>query len=239
MDNNPPIFEIHDVSVFYGLRRAVDGLSLTQKVGGSLGLLGVNGAGKTSTIRALLGMLRPRKGSVSIFGEVPGKPKTFRRIGFAPEDGVPPEYLTGREFLSFVGGFRIKDRGRRAEEVKALLDWFELVPEKKIRDYSKGMKRRLLLAQGFLGDPSLLILDEPLNGLDPLIIIKLRQRLEEYRKNGGTVLFSSHILTEVEKSCSDVAILSEGRLVCYSAVDALLKEFGSVEAAFAAKVGKS
>ena len=94
--------------------------------------------------------------------------------------------LAGESISPLLEGFGLRTVGAGSEEVKSLLDWFELVPEKKIRDYSKGMKRRLLLAQAFLGDPSLLILDEPLNGLDPLIIIKLRQRLEEYRKNGGT-----------------------------------------------------
>lgn len=237
MDSLAPIFEMKELSVSYGFRRAVEGLNLSHLAGGSLGLLGVNGAGKTSTIRALLGMLKPTRGSITLFGDVPGRPRTFQKIGFAPEDGLPPEYLSAQEYLSFVGGFRIRDGGTRAKEIRELLEWFELVPQKKIRDYSKGMKRRLLLAQAFLGNPPLLILDEPLNGLDPLIIIKLRQRLDGYRKAGGTVLFSSHILTEVEKSCSDVAILSQGKLVCCTKVESLVKEFGTVEAAFAAKVG--
>src|SRR5262249_36960575 len=104
------------------------------------------------------------------------------------------------------------------------------------RQYSKGMRRRLVLAQAFLAEPELLILDEPLNGLDPLVIIKLRERLIAYRERGGSILYSSHILTEVEKSCSDVAILHEGKLVMMAPVPQIIAEFGSVEAAFAAKV---
>jgi ABC-2 type transport system ATP-binding protein len=231
-----PIFQLDNVSVNYGFRRAVEGLSLTLQKGQSLGLLGVNGAGKTSTIRALLGMLKPKEGKVSVFGGPPGRLKALRRIGFAPEDGVPPEYLTASEYLGFVGGLKIKDSALRHKEMNELLDWFELVPKKKLRDFSKGMKRRLILAQAFLGTPELLILDEPLNGLDPLVIIKLRERLDAYRAQGGTLLFSSHILSEVEKSCSHVAILSSGKMVCHSPVAALVGEFGSVESAFAEKV---
>jgi ABC-2 type transport system ATP-binding protein len=205
--------------------------------GAALGLLGLNGAGKTSTIRALMGMLKPRAGTISVFGGRPGSPVAFRRIGFAPENALPPEYLTATEYLRFVGAFRIKDRAKRKEAVEEVRQWFDLAEKKKIREYSKGMVRRLVLAQAFLGNPELLILDEPLNGLDPLVIIKLRERLEAYRKQGGTVLFSSHILAEVEKTCTDVAILSAGKLVHNSSLEVVLEDFGSVETAFASKVG--
>lgn len=232
-----PIFELRNLRVAYGFRAAVDDLSLTLVKGQSLGLLGVNGAGKTSTIRALLGMLRPKKGTIQVFGHAAGNTKVFRRVGFAPEDGIPPEYLSAHEYLHFVGAFRIKDRQRRKEEVKEILEWFDLNPQKKIRDYSKGMKRRLVLAQAFLGNPELLILDEPLNGLDPLVIIKLRDRLQSYREQGGTILFSSHILAEVEKTCTDIAILSQGKLVYTGSRQNAVSEFGSIEGAFAKLVG--
>jgi ABC-2 type transport system ATP-binding protein len=234
-----PVFEIRNLRVVYGFRCAVDNLSLSLKTGESLGILGVNGAGKTSTLRGLLGMLKPRRGSISLFSGKPGALRTLRSIGFAPEDGVPPDYLTAAEYLSFAGSFRISDRATRKRQVSELVDWFELTGRKRIRDYSKGMKRRVVLAQAFLGDPPLLILDEPLNGLDPLMIIKLRDRIHLYMKNGGTVLFSSHILAEVEKTCSRVAILDQGQLKLDSPLDSILKEFGSVENAFASKVGKS
>jgi len=239
MEEGNSIFNIQNVRIAYGLRCAVDNVSLELKQGRSLGLLGINGAGKTSTIRAILGMLRPRRGKLTVFGHRPGHYKTFKRIGFAPEDAVPPEYLTAREYLAFVGAFRIKDRGRRRREVDELTGWFELQRNKKIRDFSKGMKRRLVLAQAFLGQPEFLILDEPLNGLDPLVIIKLRQRLDDYRKAGGTILYSSHILAEVEKTCTDIAILSKGKLIAFDTTKRLIEEFGSVERAFAEKVLRS
>lgn len=237
LTSDTPVFEIDQLKMTYGFRVAVDNLSLMLRKGQSLGLLGINGAGKTSTIRALLGMRRPQKGKVKIFGLSPGDTKTFRRLGFAPEDGVAPEYLTAEEYLSFVAAFRIKVRAKRKEEVGELLNWFELSPKKKIRDFSKGMKRRLVLAQAFLANPELLILDEPLNGLDPLVIIKLRERLQLYQDQGGTILYSSHILSEVEKSCSDIAILSRGQLVYRGTRQEAIGEFGSIENTFAKLVG--
>jgi len=230
-------FEMSGVRIQYGVRCAVEDLSLSLKQGGALGLLGLNGAGKTSTIRALMGMLRPSRGTVTVFGGTPGNPKIFRKIGFAPETAFPPEYLTAREYLSFVASFRLGDRIARKREVAESLEFFELSPAKKIREYSKGMVKRLILAQAFLGSPEMLVLDEPLNGLDPLVIIKLRQKLDQYRGRGGAVLYSSHILAEVEKTCTDIAILSQGKLVCRAPLAEVLSEHGSVENAFAAKVG--
>jgi len=231
------VFEIHDLHVRYGSRTAVEGLNLTLRPGECLGLLGANGAGKTSTVKALLGMLKPSQGKVSVWGKAPGDPKGLLRLGYAPEDAVPPEYLTAHEYLKFVGALRKKARREGTPSISDLLTWFDLQPQKKIRDYSKGMKRRLILAQAFLHEPPLLILDEPLNGLDPLVIMKMRERLDLFRKGGGAVLYSSHILAEVEKTCTSVAILSKGKLVYSADLPTLLKEFPSVEAAFAAKAG--
>jgi ABC-2 type transport system ATP-binding protein len=231
------LFEIQNLRLNYGLKTVVEDLSMKLERGQSLGLLGANGAGKTSTLKALLGMMKPKAGSIQLFGETPGKPKGFMKLGFAPEDGVPPEFLTGLEYLHHVGAFRIKNPSDRRGAARELLEYFELAPEKKIKDYSKGMKRRLLLAQAFLGKPELLVLDEPLNGLDPLIIIKLRSRLDAFRSEGGSFLFSSHILAEVEKSCSHVAIMDKGKLLSFKTVESLVGEFGSVEAAFAKLVG--
>jgi ABC-2 type transport system ATP-binding protein len=234
-----PIFEIRNLRVTYGFRRAVDDLSLSLESNQSLGILGLNGAGKSSTLRVLLGMQRARAGTVRLFGERPGSLRSLRALGYAPEDGTPPDYLTAEEYLRFVGNFRIGDRKTLKSQVGELLDWFELTGKKKIRDYSKGMRRRIVLAQAFLGNPRLLILDEPLNGLDPLMIIKLRDRLHLYMTGGGTVVFSSHILAEVEKTCSRVAILDKGQLQLSATLGEVVTEFGSVENAFAKKVGNS
>lgn len=231
------VFEVNDLEVRYGRKIAVEGIRLSLKEGECLGLLGANGAGKTSTVKALLGMLSPNKGEVKVWGRKAGDPKGLMRLGFAPEDAVPPEYLTAEEYLHFLGSLRKKKKAERNVAVAELLTWFDLAPKKKIRDYSKGMKRRLVLSQAMLFEPPLLILDEPLNGLDPLVIMKLRDRLDQYRKKGGAILYSSHILAEVEKTCTSVAILSQGKLVYAAGIEELKKEFPSVEAAFAAKAG--
>jgi len=232
------VFQMQEVRVCYGRRSAVDSLSLSLERGRSLGMLGPNGAGKTSTLRAILGMVKPRRGQISVMGGPPGDPKNFQKIGFAPEEGSPPEFLTAPEYLSLVAEFKIHDRAKRKEEIGDLVQLFELPLDKKIRDYSKGMKRRVVLAQTFLGHPELLVLDEPLNGLDPLLIIKLRKRLEDYMKDGGSLVFSSHILAEVEKTCSVIAILREGSLLCSASTSELVSRFGSIENAFASYVGK-
>jgi ABC-2 type transport system ATP-binding protein len=182
-------------------------------------------------------MQKPKSGEVKVFGGEPGTSTAFRKIGFAPEDGVPPEYLSSEEYLSFVAELKVADRAKRAEAVAELLRVFELSPRKRVREFSKGMKRRITLAQAFLGEPELLILDEPLNGLDPLIIIKLREMIERNVQRGAAIIYSSHILTEVEKSCSRILLLKAGECVYSDSTAAAVKEFGSVEAVFAARMG--
>jgi ABC-2 type transport system ATP-binding protein len=230
---NGSILSIENLTVRYRFRTAVKELFLRLEAGQCLGLLGANGAGKTSTIRAVLGLVRPAKGRIRILGHGPGALRGLAQIGFAPEDGCPPEYLTGREYLVFVARIRSgEDRHKAAESADKLLADFDLAPHKKIRDYSKGMRRRLVLAQAFVGNPKALILDEPLNGLDPLMILKLRDYLTAYREKGGSLLYSSHILSEVERTCTHVAILQEGQLVLGAPMVEVVEKYGSVENAF-------
>lgn len=233
------ILEVKNLEVRYGLKKAVDGVSFSMSAGESVGLLGANGSGKSSTLKALLGMLHPSGGEINILGNKPGSFSIFEKLGFAPEEGVPPDYLSGKEYLSFVSRLKKPSKRDPSEEVEELLSWFELDPGKPIREYSKGMKRRITLAQAFLGEPDLVVLDEPLNGLDPLMIVKLRNRLNEKRNKGTGLLYSSHILSEVEKCCSRAIILNEGKLVLDAPLDAIQSEYGSIENAFAKTVGDS
>jgi ABC-2 type transport system ATP-binding protein len=226
------VFELDKIKVNYKNKTAVNALTLTLQKAQSLGLLGPNGAGKSSTIYALLGLIKVKQGTVSLFNKNPRSLSFLEGVGFAPEEAMPPDFMSGKEYLTFLAGFKIKDKNKREKEISEMLKFFDLEPDKKVRDYSKGMVRRLVLAQAFLGDPMFLILDEPLNGLDPILIMKLRERLDQFRASGGTVLYSSHILTEVEKSCTHVAILNQGNLVLYSTVPELVKKYGSVEEAF-------
>lgn len=237
MSSADPIFELDKIVVQYGKYRAVDRLSLTLQKGESLGLLGANGAGKTSTLKALLGMHRPTDGAVRVFGGPTGTPSVLKRLGFAPEESIPPERFTGREYLDFVASFRISDSAKRKDECATLLEELDLAPHKRVSAYSKGMKRRLVLAQALVGSPEFLILDEPLNGLDPLIIVKLRQRLEKYLQGGGSILYSSHILAEVEKTCRRIVILRRGEVVYEGTTAETITKYGSVEAAFEATAG--
>ncbi len=227
-----PIVQIENLVVQYGRAKAVDNVTLRLEKGESLGLLGANGAGKTSSLKALMGMLRPKEGSIRVFGETPGTPSVLGRVGFAPEDALPPDRCTGKEYLEFVARVRRLSTGDTLKEAAALLQDFDLAPHKLVRDYSKGMKRRLVLAQAFVGRPELMVLDEPLNGLDPLIIVSLRNRLEKYRLEGGTLLYSSHILAEVEKSCTRVFVLRSGKAVLDLPTSEVLAQYGSVERAF-------
>lgn len=238
-NENKFIGEISGLSVSYGNRFAVEDLNLSIREGAALALLGLNGAGKTSTIHAMLGLVRPRTGSILLFGEKHGSIHSYKRIGYVPEDVLLPDFLSAKEYLMFAGSFKIADRQALRTQVGEILEWFELSATKKIRESSKGMIRRMVLAQAFLGPPKLLILDEPLNGLDPILIMKLREYLDKYRKNGGTLFYSSHILGEVEKTCTEIVLIRSGKVVYQSSTENTIAEFGSVENAFAQRLGKS
>lgn len=240
MVNASSVFALDSVSVRYGWtgKPALEEVTLGLSQGRSLALLGLNGAGKTTTIRLLLGMIRPKTGTVKVLDSAPGSVRALSQIGYAPEEATPPELLGAEEYLRFVAGLRIPDKSKREAAVKDAMEWFELPSGKRVRAFSKGMRRKVILAQAMLGDPRLLILDEPLNGLDPLFIIKLRERLESFVKGGGSLLLSSHILAEVEKLCNDIAIIKEGRLVASASSEEIVHKHGTVEGAFSALVGK-
>lgn len=226
------VFELKNVEVRYGAKVAIKDFSLSIHAGESLALLGQNGAGKTSTIRVLLGMIRPKSGSCHLFGKQPGSVEALKKLGYSPEEGSPPDFLNGAEYLDFVLGLRRPKQGKRKQIIEGFLNQFELEPPKRIRDYSKGMRRRLLLAQALIGNPEFLVLDEPLNGLDPIFIVRLREQLENYVKQGGSLLFSSHILAEAEKICTSVAILHTGKLALAETAQSVVEKHGSIEKAF-------
>lgn len=229
--------EVKDLEVSYGLRKAVQGISFSISPGEKVGLLGANGAGKSSTLRAILGMQPYARGEIRVFNSKPGCMEILSRTGFAPEEGSPPDYFSGKEYLDFVQKIKVSSPNS-PQVADELLSWFELDPNKKIREYSKGMRRRLTLAQALLGAPDLLILDEPLNGLDPLIIVKLRDWLNAQKQSKTCLIYSSHILSEVEKVCTRAIILKNGKIVLDLGLSEIISQFGSVEAAFTAKAGE-
>jgi ABC-2 type transport system ATP-binding protein len=196
----------------YGRVRALDGLDLEIAAGEVVGYLGPNGAGKTTTIRLLLGLIRPSAGRAEIFGlDCQDEPvAVHRRLGYVPAEASLWPALTGAETLHLMGRVHgAVDDGYRAD----LIDRFGLDPSRRVRAYSHGNRQKVLLVGALMTRPDLLVLDEPTNGLDPLVDQAFRQCINEARDRGQTVLLSSHSLGEVEALCDRVAILRAGRLV--------------------------
>ncbi len=211
---------------------AVRGISFEVRQGEIFGFLGPNGAGKTTTIKTLLGLIFPSAGEVKLFGRPVTDPEARRRVGFLPENPYLYQYLTAREIMDLAGrlvGMREPTRARRAEELLRRVG-LGSVMDRPIRKFSKGMLQRTGLAQALMGDPELLILDEPMTGLDPIGRKEVRDLILEERALGRTVMFSSHILSDVEMLCDRLAIVNRGELAAYGALDTLLrKEIRAVE----------
>src|SRR6266542_6203341 len=196
----------------FGPTRALDGLDLTVNTGEVHGFLGPNGAGKTTTIRVLLGLLRADAGEARLLGGDPWRDATglHRRLAYVPGDVTLWPSLSGGEVIDLLGRLRGGlDPKRRA----SLLEKFELDPTKKGRAYSKGNRQKVALIAALASDVELLLLDEPTAGLDPLMEEIFRECIEEERRQGRTVLLSSHILAEVEALCDRVSIIRSGRTV--------------------------
>jgi ABC-2 type transport system ATP-binding protein len=204
--------EVSRLSKRFGPTRALDGLDLTVARGEVHGFLGPNGSGKTTTIRVLLGLLRADAGRVSLLGGDPWADAValHGRLAYVPGDVTLWPGITGGEVIDLMGRLRGGlDRQRRAE----LLERFDLDPAKKARTYSKGNKQKVALVAALASDAELLLLDEPTSGLDPLMESVFQQCIQEVRKEGRTVLLSSHILAEVEALCDRVSIIRLGRTV--------------------------
>lgn len=203
---------------------AVDGLDLQVRAGEVYGFLGPNGAGKSTTINLILNFIRPTSGSVQILGHDPRETTTEirERVGLLPEGVSPYENLTGREHLELAIECKSSDT-----DPDRILDRVGLTASDARRpasEYSKGMAQRLGLGMALVGDPELLVLDEPSSGLDPTGMKEIRELIRTEAENGTAVFFSSHILDEVEAVCDRVGILNEGRLVAQNTVDALRDE---------------
>ncbi len=204
-------------------RRALDGVSFELAKGEVFGLLGPNGAGKSTTLKLLTGLLRPTSGVVRLCDLDPRVPRSRARLGFLPEHPQFYGHLTGRELLLYFAGLCAVPAADRARRVDDLLGRVGLETDggRLIRHYSKGMVQRLGLAQAMVNDPDVLLLDEPMSGLDPAGRRDVRAMILDWRDRGRAVLFSSHILGDAEQLCSRVAILNRGRVVAQGAVSAL------------------
>ena len=208
---------------------SLDSLNLAVGENELFGFLGRNGAGKTTTIKLLCSLLHPTRGEAFILGKNARTPEARQHIGYLPENPYFYEYLTPRETLDFYGHLQGLDAAARAAEWKKLSELLDLgaIADQRIREFSKGMRQRLGFAVALVGDPAILILDEPMSGLDPLGRRAIRELMLMLRQEKKTLFFSSHVLGDVEQICDRVAILVKGRLTVQGRLDELLG--GNVE----------
>jgi len=212
---------------FWGRRvTAVDQLSLDVRRGEVFGFLGPNGAGKTTTLKMLMGLIYPTSGQARIFGHAVGDPAAKAKLGFLPESPYFYDYLTSREFLSFYGhlfGLWGGALNKRADELLDLVGMTH-ARDLQLRKFSKGMLQRVGIAQALINDPELVVLDEPMSGLDPIGRKEVRDLIFRLKETGKTVLFSSHILHDAELLCDRVAMIMKGRLVACGPVTELIEQ---------------
>jgi ABC-2 type transport system ATP-binding protein len=227
----PPAIETRGLSKWYrqgllGRRRqaALSGLSLTVERGEIFGYLGPNGSGKTTTLKLLLGLLFPDEGEVFILGAPHTDGSARARVGFLPEHPYFYDYLTAAEYVDYAGRLCGVPPAVRRERGRALLGrvGLEAAAEAPLRRFSKGMLQRLGLAQALVNDPEVLVLDEPMSGLDPVGRRLVRDLILELKRQGKTILFSTHILSDAESLCDRVGLLRAGRLISAGRLDAIL-----------------
>ena len=217
------VVQTNDLTKRYGkgdsARLAVDRVSMTVRRGEVYGFLGPNGAGKTTTLRMVLGLIRPTAGSASVLGGPAGEPATTARIGALIEGPGFYPYLSGRDNLRTMARYR----GLPETLADAALDRVDLADRgtDRFKSYSLGMKQRLGVAAALMGEPDVIVLDEPTNGLDPAGMADMRALIVDLARGGQTVLLSSHLLAEVEEICDRVGVIARGRLLVESTVSAL------------------
>jgi len=223
------VIEVENLSKFYGKSVGVDAISFVVEAGEIFGFLGPNGAGKTTTIRLLLDLLKPDKGHINIFGKkLNDFSKEIRKsCGYLPGEFQAYKHLTGQQYLELY--FDAKKSSRN--NLHNLTERFHLSQndlKRKTAGYSRGMMQKLGIVQAFMHEPKLVILDEPTSGLDPLMQEVLYTLINEKQHEGTTIFFSSHNLPEVEKLCSRLAIIRQGKIVRVESVDSLKEKVGNV-----------
>jgi ABC-2 type transport system ATP-binding protein len=231
-DRPAPVVEVRNLTkVFkdFWMRdraRAVDDLSFEIYPREVFGLLGPNGSGKSTTIKIILGLLRPTRGRVSVFGRLPTDVSIKKRIGYLPEESYMYAFLTGRETLEYYAKLFGLDRAVRDRRIDELLDMVGLThaQHRPVHEYSKGMQRRIGLAQALVNDPDLLILDEPTTGLDPIGTRQVKDLIISLARRGKTVLLSSHLLADVEDCVDRMVVLYGGSKRAEGSCDDLLVE---------------
>jgi ABC-2 type transport system ATP-binding protein len=225
---------LEGVTQRFGGRTALSRLTLNLEPGSAVGLLGPNGAGKTTALRLLLGFATPTEGTVRLRGIDPREPEARRGVGYLPERLAVPARATVKGFLRLhaeLAGVPSSERDDRVRDIMALVGVADRSGDR-LAGLSKGLRQRVGFAQAFLGAPTLLLFDEPTSGLDPIGIRDARGWIASARERGCTVLVSSHVLSEVERTCDRVAILNEGNLLADGPLDQILGDGETLEDAF-------
>jgi ABC-2 type transport system ATP-binding protein len=217
------VIEIEHLTKYYGKARGIVDVSFTVEEGEIFGFIGPNGAGKSTTIRTLLALIHPTSGSARIFGLdcIRHAPKIAKEIGYLPSEVFYYDNMRVIDLLKYSASFYKKDCTKRIHELAEILD---LDLNRKVDDLSLGNKKKAGIIQGLIHEPKLIILDEPTSGLDPLMQQKFFDLLREENKKGATILFSSHILSEVQKLCDRVAIIKEGSIIKLESMSALTED---------------
>jgi ABC-2 type transport system ATP-binding protein len=220
------ILSIHSITKFYGSIRALHEVTFEVPQGSVFGVLGPNGSGKTTLLGIIMDVLRANSGAYSWFGEPPSEQQR-QKIGTLLETPNFYHYLSGERNLRIAAAIK----GRGMEDIPKVLEAVKLTDRKdsKFSTYSLGMKQRLAIASALLGNPSVLVFDEPTNGLDPVGIAQIRELIRELAKEGKTILLASHLLDEVEKVCTHVAILQKGQLLMAGDVNQVLTNEDFIE----------
>lgn len=231
-----PVIEIENLTKDYETGfwrktkvRALDGLSLSVEPGQIFGFLGGNGAGKTTTIKIMMSLMFPTSGSVRILGRGPADLAMRAKIGYCPENPYFYDYLTAMELMSYFGrllGLDAASTRARTEELLRQVGLEERDWSKQLRKFSKGMLQRVGLAQSLLNEPEVVFMDEPMSGLDPIGRREVRELIASLREKGVTVFMSTHILSDIEALCDNVAILRKGRLAATGKLGDLLANHG-------------
>lgn len=214
------MINVSDLTLKYRSGKGVFNLNFEVKKGEVVGYLGPNGAGKTTTIRALMGFIKPDEGKASINGldTFTDAPEIMKNLGYLPGEITFIDGMTGEEYLKYLAEVRgMKDLTRQKE----LIDMFEFSPKGSIKKYSKGMKQKLGIVAAFMHDPEILILDEPTSGLDPLMQNRFVELIQEEKRRGKTILMSSHMFEEIERTCDNVLIIKDGYLVASADIETL------------------
>ena len=230
-----PAVRFDHVRKSYGRQAVLRGIDLEIAAGASFGLVGINGAGKTTLIKCLLDFCHLDAGHIEILGRRHTDCGARARLAFLPERFMPPYFLSGREFLGYM--LALDQRAADDDRVRAMLAALDLdaaALDQPVRAYSKGMTQKLGLAACLLAEPELLILDEPMSGLDPLARARVKQLLRELRQQGRTLFFTSHALSDVGEMCERMAVLHQGRVRFCGSPSALLQDYArnSMEQAF-------